>query len=84
MKPNLAIFSKVVQQFWSWTLTLSNMNFIFLYLDVIDSSIIEQFGEYKDRLINEVTEEKDSCVKRIVCEWVSREDPDVKDNILKW
>ena len=54
------------------------------YLDVADSSIIEQFGEYKNRFIQELTEEKFNCVKRIVCEWTSREDPDVQENIMMW
>ena len=54
------------------------------YLDVADSSIIEQFGEYKNRFIQELTEEKFNCAKRIVCEWTSREDPDVQENIMMW
>ena len=49
-----------------------------------DSSMIEQFGEYKNRFIQELTEEKFNCAKRIVCEWTSREDPDVQENIMMW
>ena len=54
------------------------------YLDMADSSMIEQFGEYKNRFIQELTEEKFNCAKRIVCEWTSREDPDVQENIMMW
>lgn len=52
--------------------------------DMADSSMIEQFGEYKNRFIQELTEEKFNCAKRIVCEWTSREDPDVQENIMMW
>ena len=48
------------------------------------TSLTELFGEYKERIINEMTEEKSTCLKRVICEWTTRENLDLQENILKW
>ena len=46
--------------------------------------LLDYFYSMKDGLLKDVSEDKDTCIQRLFCEFLSHEDPYVQNMASKW
>ena len=73
---------------WSFLeLESSNPVFEFIFLSETEffaPDLLDYFYSMKDGLLKDVSEDKDTCIQRLFCEFLSHEDPYVQNMASKW
>ena len=46
--------------------------------------LLDYFYSMKDGFLNDISEDKDTCIQRLFCEFLSHEDPYVQNMASKW
>ena len=46
--------------------------------------LLDYLYSMKDGLLNDISEDKDTCIRRLLCEFLSHEDPQVQNLARKW
>ena len=76
---------KEVCFFLPWDSNPDLLNFWdFAETEFFAPDLLDYFYSMKDGFLNDISEDKDTCIQRLFCEFLSHEDPYVQNMASKW